>query len=174
MDISHIKLQKVINGNIFNWLKRELVIYEMNELTLKQQRFADEYIRTGNAYKSAILAGYSKNYAKGQVNKLLENVGVKAYIDKRLEELKKKAIADQDEILQYLTSVMRGEITDQELIPIQVGRGEMEVEELEKRSDTNARTKAAELLGKRYRMWTDKVEAEVVTPTFVSDVPADD
>ena len=63
----------------------------MNELTLKQQRFADEYIRTGNAYKSAILAGYSKNYAKGQVNKLLENVGVKAYIDKRLEELKKKA-----------------------------------------------------------------------------------
>lgn len=51
---------------------------------------------------------------------------------------------------------MRGEITDQELIPIQVGRGEMEVEELEKRSDTSARTKAAELLGKRYTMWTDK------------------
>ena len=50
----------------------------------------------------------------------------------------------------------------------------MEVEELEKRSDTNARTKAAELLGKRYRMWTDKVEAEVTTPTFINDVPAND
>ena len=86
----------------------------------------------------------------------------------------KEAIADQDEILRYLTSVIRGEITDQELIPIQVGRGEMEVEELEKRSDTNARTKAAELLGKRYRMWTDKVEAEVTTPTFINDVPAND
>ena len=85
-----------------------------------------------------------------------------------------KRIADQDEILRYLTSVIRGEITDQELIPIQVGRGEMEVEELEKRSDTNARTKAAELLGKRYRMWTDKVEAEVITPTFINDVPAND
>ena len=146
----------------------------MNELTLKQQRFADEYIRTGNAYKSAILAGYSKNYAKGQVNKLLENVGVKTYINNRMEELKKKGIADQDEILQYLTSVMRGEVTDQELIPIQVGKGTMGVEELEKRSDTNARTKAAELLGKRYRMWTEKIEAEVTTPTFVNDVPEDD
>lgn len=146
----------------------------MNELTLKQQRFADEYIRTGNAYKSAILAGYSKNYAKARSHKLLENVGIKSAIDKRMEELKKEAIADQDEILRYLTSVIRGEITDQELIPIQVGRGEMEVEELEKRSDTNARTKAAELLGKRYRMWTEKIEAEVTTPTFVNDVPEDD
>lgn len=150
------------------------MIYDMNELTLKQQRFADEYIRTGNAYKSAILAGYSKNYAKARSHKLLENVGIKSAIDKRMEELKKEAIADQDEILRYLTSVIRGEITDQELIPIQVGRGEMEVEELEKRSDTNARTKAAELLGKRYRMWTEKIEAEVTTPTFVNDVPEDD
>lgn len=146
----------------------------MTKLNLKQQAFVDEYIKTGTAYQSAIRAGYSEKYAKSSSHKLLENVGIRAEIDKRMEKLKKDTIADQDEILRYLTSVMRGEITDQELIPIQVGRGEMEVEELEKRSDTNARTKAAELLGKRYRMWTDKVEAEVVTPTFVSDVPADD
>ncbi|WP_239740722.1 terminase small subunit [Mammaliicoccus sp. P-M59] len=128
----------------------------MNELTIKQQLFADEYIRTGNASISARNAGYSEAYAKTHVYKLLENARVKSYIDARLEELKKESIAEQDEILQYLTSVMRGEVTDQELIPIQVGRGEMTVEELEKRSDTNARTKAAELLGKRYAMWTDK------------------
>lgn len=148
----------------------------VNEMRLssKQQIFADEYIKSGNAFQSAIRAGYSKNYANKNISKLLGNVGVKTYINNRMEELKKKAIADQDEILQYLTSVMRGEITDQELIPIQVGRGEMEVEELEKRSDTNARTKAAELLGKRYRMWTEKIEAEVTTPTFVNDVPEDD
>lgn len=150
------------------------MIYEMNELNVKQQTFVDEYIKSGNAYQSAIKAGYSEKYAKARSHKLLENVGIKSAIDKRMEELKKEAIADQDEILRYLTSVIRGEITDQELITIQVGRGEMEVEELEKRSDTNARTKAAELLGKRYRMWTDKVEAEVITPTFINDVPADD
>ncbi|WP_239727130.1 MULTISPECIES: terminase small subunit [unclassified Mammaliicoccus] len=128
------------------------------KLTRKQQLFADEYIRTGNIYKSAINAGYSHNYANKNSSKLLGNVGIKSYIDARLEALKKETIAEQDEILQYLTSVMRGEITDQELIPIQIGRGKTTVEEHEKRSDTKARNKAAELLGRRYVMWTDKQE----------------
>lgn len=128
----------------------------MSKLTLKQQRFIDEYIKTGNAYKSALRAGYSETYSKTDSHKLLENTRLRNELDKRMEQHKKQTIAEQDEILQYLTSVMRGEVTDQELIPIQVGRGEMTVEELEKRSDTNARTKAAELLGKRYAMWTDK------------------
>lgn len=144
------------------------------KLTLKQQRFADEYIKTGNAYQSAVKAGYSENYAKGNVVKLLENVSVKTYIDERMEEIKKEAIADQDEILQYLTSVMRGQVTDEELIAVPIGDFMTEVQNHDKRSDTNARTKAAELLGKRYRMWTEKIEAEVTTPTFVNDVPEDD
>ncbi|PTL18623.1 terminase small subunit [Staphylococcus gallinarum] len=126
------------------------------KLTWKQQKLVDEYIKTGNAYQAAIKAGYSESYAKVDVHKALVKPRLKQALDERMEEHKKQLIADQDEILQYLTSVMRGEITDQELIPIQVGRGEMEVEELEKRSDTSARTKAAELLGKRYTMWTDK------------------
>ena len=143
----------------------------MTKLSIKQQVFADEYIKTGNAYQSAIKAGYSESYAKGNVVRLLENVSVKAYIDERMEEHKKEAIADQDEILRYLTSVIRGEITDQELIPVGIGKGEMEVESLEKRSDTNARTKAAELLGKRYMMWTDKQQIETnATVQFNDDI----
>ena len=141
----------------------------MTKLNLKQQAFVDEYIKTGTAYQSAIRAGYSEKYAKSSSHKLLENVGIKAEIDKRMEKLKKDSIANQDEILQYLTSVLRGEVTDQELIPIQVGRGEMEVEELEKRSDTNARTKAAELLGKRYMMWTDKQQIETTAMVHFDD-----
>lgn len=141
----------------------------MTKLNLKQQAFVDEYIKTGTAYQSVIRAGYSEKYAKSSSHKLLENVGIKAEIDKRMEKLKKDTIADQDEILQYLTSVLRGEVTDQELIPIQVGRGEMEVEELEKRSDTNARTKAAELLGKRYMMWTDKQQIETTATVHFDD-----
>jgi phage terminase small subunit len=141
----------------------------MTKLNLKQQAFVDEYIKTGTAYQSAIKAGYSEKYAKSSSHKLLENVGIKAEIDKRMEKLKKDAIADQDEILQYLTSVLRGEVTDQELIPIQVGRGQMDVEELEKRSDTNARTKAAELLGKRYMMWTDKQQIETTATVQFND-----
>lgn len=140
------------------------------KLTVKQQRFADEYIRTGNAYQSAINAGYSETYAKGNVVKLLENVSVKSYIEKRLEELKKESIAEQDEILQYLTSVMRGEMTEQTLVG--QGEGYQEIDNID--VGAKDRIKAAELLGKRYRMWTEKIEAEVTTPTFVNDVPEDD
>lgn len=141
------------------------------KLTRKQQLFADEYIRTGNAYQSAVSAGYSHNYAKGNIVKLLENVSVKSYIDARLEELKKESIAEQDEILQYLTSVMRGKMTDEELILVPTGDFMSEVERHEKRADIVARTKAAELLGKRYAMWTEKQEVEHSgAVTFVDDI----
>ena len=74
------------------------------KLTLKQQRFADEYIISGNAEESARKAGYSPSYVKGNAYKLVGNVGISSYIDERLAELNEKSIAKQDEVLQYLTS----------------------------------------------------------------------
>ncbi|EJD81225.1 terminase small subunit [Staphylococcus epidermidis] len=140
------------------------------KLTVKQQRFADEYIRLGEVTKAAINAGYSikSAYAVGSEN--LKKPSIKSYIDKRLEELKKESIAEQDEILQYLTSVMRGETTEQTLVA--QGEGYQEIDNID--VGAKDRIKAAELLGKRYRMWTEKVEAEVTTPIFVDDVPEDD
>lgn len=141
------------------------------KITRKQQLFADEYIRTGNIYQSAINAGYSHNYANKNGSKMLGNVGIKSYIDARLEELKKESIAEQDEILQYLTSVMRGKMTDEELMLVPTGDFMSEVERHEKRADIVARTKAAELLGKRYAMWTEKQEVEHSgAVTFVDDI----
>lgn len=144
------------------------------KLTIKQRNFADEYIITGNAYRSAIEAGYSENYAKGNVIKLLENVSVKAYIEERLEEIKSKKVADQQEVMEYLTSVLRGEIQDEVVLVVGDGDFGSSIEKEQKRSDTNDRTKAAELIGKRYAMWTDKQQVENITPIFVSDVPDDD
>ena len=126
----------------------------MAKLSLKQQKFADEYIISGNAMKSAIEAGYSDNYAKKQSHKLLENVGIKTYIEERLAELNSQKIADQEEILQYLSAVMRGETTEQTL------RSVGDFGQMIDYIDVGAkdRIKAAELLGKRYSMWTDKQE----------------
>ena len=140
------------------------------KLTVKQQKFADEYIRLGEVTKAAINAGYSTKsaYAVGSEN--LKKPSIKSYIDKRLEELKKESSAEQDEILQYLTSVMRGETTEQTLVG--QGEGYQEIDNID--VGAKDRIKAAELLGKRYRMWTEKVEAEVTTPIFVDDVPEDD
>lgn len=130
------------------------------KLTRKQQLFADEYIRTGNIYQSAINAGYSSKTANSIGSENLRKPNIKSYIDARLEELKKDSIAEQDEILQYLTSVMRGKEQDEELMVVPTGDFMSEVERHEKRADIVARTKAAELLGKRYAMWTDKLETE--------------
>lgn len=139
----------------------------MGKLTLKQKRFADEYIISGNAYKSAIEAGYSKKYAKARSSELLENVGIKSYIDDRLAKLESEKIATQEEVLSYLTSVMRGEQTEQILRG--QGEGVQSIDDIE--VGAKDRIKAAELLGKRHRLWTDKVEAEVAAGvTFVDDI----
>ena len=129
-----------------------------NNLTLKQKKFADEYIISGNAYKSAIEAGYSKSYAKGNVVKLLENVSVKAYIDERLKELDDKAIAKQEEVLKYLTAVMRGQSKSAVVVIEGLGEGLSEARLMNKTPDEKDRIKAAELLGKRYGAFTEKVD----------------
>ncbi len=130
-----------------------MVIY--HGLTLKQKKFADEYIISGNATQSAIKAGYTKKYANTNANKLLHNTTIKTYIDERLAKLDSEKIADQKEVLEYLTSVMRGEHTEQTLI----SRGaEWGQEKTNIDVGAKDRIKAAELLGKRYSMWTDKVD----------------
>lgn len=139
-------------------------------LTVKQQAFADFYIELGNAYQAAIKAGYSESYARGNVVKLLENVSVKAYIEKRMEEIKSERVADQQEILEFLTRVIRGEARGTEL----VGKGKGKQSVQQEPPSVAEKTKAAELLGKRYMMWTEKHQVENVTPIIVDDVPNDD
>lgn len=130
------------------------------KLTERQRRFADNYIKTGNAYRSCIDAGYSEKYAKTQSHLLLENVRIKNYIDERLDAIKSNEIAQQKEVLEYLTAVMRGEQTDEELIPLSKGRDGQIIEKVEKKADTTVRVRSAELLGKRYGLWTDKVKTD--------------
>ena len=138
----------------------------MAKLTLKQQKFADEYIISGNVYKSAISAGYSENYAKGNSIKLLENVSVKTYIDERLSELSSKKIADQDEVLQFFTSVMRGEILE----PYALGIGNGAQQIIEVKPNAATRKSAAVELAKRYGLTSEKIEMNVTTNSKLESI----
>ncbi|WP_373894451.1 terminase small subunit [Virgibacillus sp. CBA3643] len=139
----------------------------MAKMTEKQRRFADEYIRLGEITQAAINAGYSTKTARVTGQENMSKPAVKSYIDKRLEELKKQSIAEQDEVLQYLTAVMRGEHTEQTLRG--VGEGAQTIDDID--VDAAKRIKAAELLGKRYGIWTDKQELDVKgAVTFVDDI----
>lgn len=141
----------------------------MAKLTVKQQRFADEYIISGNATEAAKKAGYSKKTARFIGNENLTKPNIKTYIDSRLKELEDKQIAKQDEIMKYLTSIMRGEQKEEVLRGM--GEGFQEIDNM----DVNAkdRIKAAELLGKRYAMWTEKTEltGSVGMVKIIDDIP---
>lgn len=139
------------------------------ELTPKQKAFADYYIETGNATESAIRAGYSKNYANAQSYKLLENVGVKNYIEERIKEIEDKRIAKAEEVLEYLTRVIRGEETEQVVVTESIGDFMSEARVINKELSAKDRIKAAELLGKRYRLFTEKVELEGSIPVQIVD-----
>lgn len=138
----------------------------MAKLTTKQKEFADEYILSGNAMQSAIKVGYSVNYAKSQSHKLLENVGIKSYIDERLSELSSKKIADQDEVLQFFTSVMRGEILE----PYALGIGNGAQQIIEVKPNAATRKSAAVELAKRYGLTSEKIEMNVTTNSKLESI----
>lgn len=129
----------------------------MKKLTLKQQKFADEYIISGNATQSAIKAGYSEKYANTNAVKLLQNTTIKAYIDERLSELNSKKIADQQEVLEFFTAAMRGELTE----PMAIGLGDGVQQIVEVRPNIATRKSAAVELAKRYGLSTSKVDVNV-------------
>ncbi|MFJ7663734.1 terminase small subunit [Lysinibacillus sp. NPDC097162] len=132
-----------------------------HKLTVKQQAFADFYIELGNA-TDAYLKAYpnvkKEATARAAGSRMLTNVSVKSYIDNRMAELKTERVADQQEILELLTAIARGETTSATLRGI--GEGAQTIDE-DMPPTTAERIKAAELLGKRYCMWTDKQQVDV-------------
>jgi len=144
------------SGLFFSTLKEVMYL----KLTIKQQRFADEYIISGNATDAAIKAGYSNNYTNTNAFKLLQNTAIKTYIDERLEAINSAKIADQTEVLQYLTAVMRGETAATEVVVEGEGDGVSCARLIDKPPNEKERIRAAELLGKRYGAFTDKVSVD--------------
>ena len=131
------------------------------KLTVKQKAFADYYIQLGNATEAAIKAGYSKKTAAEAGSENLRKPHIKKYIDERLEQISSDRIADAREVMEYLTKIMRGQDVEEVIVVEGEGEGCSSARRMDKALNQKDRIKAAELLGKRYSMWTDKVEAEV-------------
>ena len=133
----------------------------MAKMSAKQQRFCDEYLISLNATQAAIKAGYTKKYAHTNANKLLQNTTIKDFIDARMAEKESELIADQDEVLKYLTSVMRGKSQAEVVVVLNTSDFSSEAKKVQKAPDEKERLKAAELLGKRYGLYTEKVEQQI-------------
>ena len=113
-----------------------------------------------NATQAAIRAGYSKRtaYSIGEEN--LKKPEIKTYIKQRMAEKESELVASQDEVLKYLTSVLRGESQSTEIVVEGIGDGCSEARTMMKKPSEKDRLKAAELMGKRYGLYTDKLELD--------------
>jgi phage terminase small subunit len=127
-------------------------------LTEKQKRFCDYYIEFGNATKSAIMAGYSEKTARQIADENLTKPYIKNYISERLSAKEDERIASQDEVLRYLTSVLRGEIEEECVVVEGNGEGCSRATTIRKEVTPKDRNKAAELLGKRYGIWKENID----------------
>ena len=143
------------------------------KLTEKQKAFCDYYIESLNATES-----YKKAYgcnndgtARVEGSKNLAKPNIKTYIDERLKEIESKRIAKAEEVLAFLSSSLRGEIDEEVVASESDGEGGIKPIILKKQLSAKDRIKAAELLGKRYALFTEKVDLEAnVGVTIIDDI----
>ena len=122
------------------------------KLTPKQQAFAEYYLQCGNASEAARLAGYSKRTAGSIGDENLTKPAIRQYIQEHMEAASGERIAKADEVMEYFTRVMRGEEKDAFGLDVSI-------------SDRN---KAAEALGKRYGLFTEKINIGGAVPVVIS------
>lgn len=140
-------------------------------MTERQRRFADEYIVDCNAtraYKAAYPNVKKDETAAANGARLLRNAKVAAYIEERLAAISSQKIAEAQEVMEYLTSVMRGESQASVVVVEGTGEGCSEARIIEKPPDEKERTKAAELLGKRFGLFTNTVNLTGAVPVVIS------
>lgn len=135
------------------------------KLTPKQKKFADEYIKTGNAMQSAIAAGYSKAYAKARSSEMSENVGIKSYIEKRMDQISSPNILTAQQILERLTGIVTGEITETVVVATPIG-----VEKTEKTADFKTQISAMRDIMKRYPNNDKLIEQQIRKLSAEADI----
>lgn len=141
-------------------------------MTIKQKKFADAYIKSGNATWAAEFAGYSKKTARFIGSENLTKPNIKAYVELKMQEIEDKQIAKAEEVLKHLTSMMRGEIKEEVVVVENIGDYESKAKIVEKQASAKERIRAAELLGRRYALFTDKMEVEGnIGAVIIDDVP---
>lgn len=144
-------------------------------LTEKQKAFCDYYIESLNAtesYKKAYPNVTKQRTAESAGNRLLSNVEVRKYIDEQLQKMQSNRIADATEVLEYLTKGMRQELEEEVVVTVNKGEFTSEPKIVKKKISIKDSNKCAELLGKRYGLYTEKLEVNGdMGVKIVDDIP---
>ncbi|TQO59355.1 terminase small subunit [Paraclostridium bifermentans] len=146
----------------------------MSKLNNNQIAFCDFYIELGNAteaYKRAYKSCKSDNVARTNSSRLLTKANIKSYIEERMKEIESERIAKAEEVLAFLSSSLRGDVLEEVVAAESDGVGGMKPVIVKKQLSAKDRIKAAELLGKRYALFTEKVDLDGnLEVTIIDDI----
>ncbi len=140
-------------------------------LTVKQEKFCHEYLKTGNARQAYINAGYSfgkESTADANACRLLKNDKVKARLDELREEVQTEAIADIREMQKALTDIIRQSMNEEIVVVEGCGDGVSEAKKMNKKPSIDNVIKAINTLGKMQGAFVDKVNIEGAIPVVIS------
>ncbi|WP_426422379.1 terminase small subunit [Pediococcus acidilactici] len=135
------------------------------KLTAKQKKFADNYIKTGNATQSAIDAGYSKKTAKSVGSENLTKPDIKAYIAEKMREIESDRIMGAQEALEFLTNVVRGKELETKVVTTQFSVSTVKVP-----ADVKTKISAAKEILKRYPDNDKLLEQQIRKITAEADI----
>ena len=148
-----------------------LIIITGGEVALKlnarQKAFCEYYVASGNATEAAIKAGYKEKNARKVGSENLTKTDIKSYVKELMDKAESERIASAEEVLQNLTAMMRGEIQEEVVVVEGEGDGVSSARIMKKQVSAKERIKAAELLGKRYALFTDKTKIEGTLPVMI-------
>jgi len=137
------------------------------KLNARQKAFCEYYVASGNATDAAIKAGYKEKNARKIGSENLTKTDIKAYVKELMDKAESERIASAEEVLQILTSTMRGEIQEEVIVVEGEGDGVSSARIMKKQVSAKERIKAAELLGKRHALFTDKTKIEGTLPVMI-------
>ena len=137
------------------------------KLNARQKAFCEYYVASGNATDAAIKAGYKEKNARKIGSENLTKMDIKAYVKELMDKAESERIASAEEVLQHLTAIMRGEIQEEVVVIEGNGDYSSSASIIKKQVSAKERIKAAELLGKRHALFTDKTKIEGTLPVMI-------
>ena len=140
----------------------------INGLTAREQTFCDEYLKTGSTIKGMMACGYAKSSAEKKRNEIYNRPSVQAYLQRMAKLSEGQNIADDKEIQEYFTKVMRGELETEELLNQFKGGGVQETVWEIRKPNGKERIDAAVNLAKIRGMYNKDINV-TVQPVVIKD-----
>ena len=151
-------------------IPRETKERNINGLTAREQTFCDEYLKSGSTLEAMMACGYSKSTAEKKRNEIYNRPAVQSYLQRMAKLSEGQGIADEKEIREYFTSVMRGEKKTQELLNQFKGGGVQESVFEERLPNGKERLDAAVNLAKITGLYNKDINATVVPIVIKDDI----